>query len=137
MTDETRLDALRQRFDASTYATLLGMHVTAIAPGYARVELRLRPEFANFAGLTHGGLLMSLADHAFGCALNTLDRVYVAVQFNIHFLGRPDPGALLVAEGKVMHAGRTAGTGEMTIRDESGRLIASATGAVVALTPRI
>ncbi len=125
--------ALRRRFDESAYAALLGMRVVELAPGYAKVELRLGKQFANFAGLIHGGLIMSLADHAFGCALNTLDRLYVAVQFNIHFLSSAPAGQTLVAEGKVVHAGRTAGTGEMSVRDAAGRLIALATGAVVAL----
>ncbi len=127
------LAALRRRFDESAYAALLGMQVVELAPGYAKVELRLGTQFANFAGLTHGGLVMSLADHAFGCALNTLDRLYVAVQFNIHFLGAAPAGETLIAEGKVVHAGRTAGLGEMSVRDSTGRLVALATGSVVAL----
>jgi len=132
VTDDCNYDELRQRFDASPYAVLLGMRVVALARGYARLELRVRPEFANFAGLTHGGLLMSLADHAFGCALNTLGRTYVAVQFNIHFLGTATDGELLVAEGRVVHAGRTSGLGEMEVRNGGGRLVARATGTVVA-----
>lgn len=125
--------ALRERFDGAPYSRLLGMRLLELSEGYARVEVTLLPEFANFAGLVHGGLLMSLADQAFGCALNTLDRLYVATQFNIHLLGGAAWGETIVAEGRVRHAGRTTGLGEMSVRTASGRLIALATGAVVAL----
>lgn len=131
--EDNALAALRQRFDESPYAKLIGARVVELSPGYAKVQLRVSTRFTNFAGLTHGGLVMSLADHAFGCALNTLDRVYVAVQFNIHLLGAAPAGALLLAEGRVVHAGRTAGVGEMSVRDGEGRLVALATGTVVAL----
>lgn len=133
MSGKKDLAGQRQRFDDAPYSRLLGMRLLELSEGYARVEVTLRPEFANFAGLVHGGLLMSLADQAFGCALNTLDRLYVATQFNIHILGGAAWGETLVAEGRVVHAGRTTGLGEMAVRDSSGRLVALATGAVVAL----
>jgi acyl-CoA thioesterase len=127
------LEALRRQFDESPYAIMLGMRVVELAPRYAKVELRVRSEFFNFAGLVHGGLVMSLADHAFGCALNTIGPLYVAVQFNLHFLAGANEGEVLVAEGRVLHAGRTTGLGEMEVRGEGGRLVAKATGTVVSL----
>lgn len=133
MPEEERWFELRRRFDESPYARLLGMKVVAIGKGHASVKLTVRDDFANFAGLTHGGLLMSLADHAFGCALNTLDRTYVALQFNINIVGRAVPGEDLTAEGRILHAGRRAGHGEMRVFDQAGKLVAVATGSVVAL----
>jgi acyl-CoA thioesterase len=124
---------LRRLFDESPYAKLLGMRVVDLSEGRATVQLPVRDDFANFAGLTHGGLLMSLADHAFGCALNTLDRTYVAVQFNLNFVGRAAVGDTLLAEGRVLRAGRSTGHGEMVVRDQRGNLVAEALGAVVAL----
>lgn len=133
MADEARMEELKRRFDESPYAKLLGMRLTHLSEGCAIVTLVVKAEFANFAGLTHGGLLMSLADHAFGCALNTLDRTYVAVQFNLNFVGRAAVGDVLQAEGIVLRAGRSVGHGQMTVRDQVGRVVAVATGAVVAL----
>ncbi|MDA8218099.1 MAG: PaaI family thioesterase [Dehalococcoidales bacterium] len=133
MSEAIDYQALRARFDDSPYARLLGMRLVELAHGYAKVELEVSSQFANFAGLPHGGVLMSLADHAFGCALNTLGRTYVAVQFNMHLLGAPTPGSLIQAEARVVHAGRTMGMAEMAVRYPDGRLLASATGTVVAL----
>ncbi|MCL4465346.1 MAG: PaaI family thioesterase [Chloroflexi bacterium] len=133
MAGKPNLEELRRRFDEAPYPRLLGLRLLELQEGYARVAVSLRPEFANFAGLVHGGLLMSLADQAFGCALNTLDRLYVATQFNIHILGGARLDETLEAEGRIVHAGRTTGLGQMSVRTASGRLVALATGAVVAL----
>lgn len=99
-----------------------------LARGYAKVELTVRPEFANSPGWYAGGLVMSLADHAFGCALNTLGRLYVAVQFTIPSPGGASVGETLTAEGRVLHAGRTTGLGETEVRGEGGRLVVSLSG---------
>lgn len=121
------------RFDASPYARFMGMRVLDLGPGYARVAMTLREEHLNFAGYIHGGVLMSLADQAFGCATNPVDALYVATQFNIHFLAAASVGDTLIAEARVVHAGRSSGVTEMRVQDASDRLIALATGAVMAV----
>ncbi|MCL4531815.1 MAG: PaaI family thioesterase [Actinobacteria bacterium] len=127
---------LATRFNDSPYARLMGMRVTELSRGHAKIKMALRDEHRNWASLIHGGVIMSLADQAFGCATNTLDRVYVAVQFSISLLAAPGPGDTLVAEGRVLHAGRTTGMAEMTVHDETGRLVAKATGTVVGIGER-
>ena len=127
---------LAAQFSASRYAQLLGLTVTELSPGYARVTMQTGPEFHNWSNMTHGGALMSLADHAFGCCLNTLESVYVAVQFTTQFVAAPKDGELLVAEGKVVRAGRRVGQAEITITGDEGRLIARCLGTTVPVGPR-
>ncbi len=127
------LEELARGFDESPYARLLGMRLVELAPGRAKVALEIRPEHLNFAGLVHGGLVMSLADQAFGCATNSLGRTYVAVQFGISRLATPAVGATIPAAAEVLHAGRRAGAAEITVRDPAGRLLARALGTVVAV----
>lgn len=128
--------ALAVRFNDSPYSQMMGMQVVELSKGYAKITMALKGEYRNWAGFIHGGVLMSLADQAFGCATNTLDRVYVAVQFSISLLAAPGPGDTLIAEGRVLHAGRTTGMAEMTVQDEQGRLVAKATGTVAAIGER-
>ncbi len=128
-----RYEELRRKFDESPYSALLGLKLVDLSEGYALVEMKISPQFDNWAGMTHGGAIMSLADQAFGCALNTLDRLYVAVQFNINLLSAPKPGDTVMAEGRVTHAGRRLGAAAMIVRDSRERVIARATGTVMAI----
>jgi acyl-CoA thioesterase len=133
----TDYQALARRFDDSTFARLLGMKVEELSDGFAIVSLTLAPEHCNWKGYVHGGVLMSLADHAFGCAANTIeDRVYIAVHFDTRLISAPSVGTRLLAEGRVAHAGRTISSTEIVVRDERGRLVASASGTAVAVGPQ-
>ena len=131
-----RYQELRRVFDESPYARLLGMHVEDLSEGYARVRMAMQPAYLNFAGRAHGGLVASLADQAFACATNTLPHTYFAVQFNINFVAAPSENGVLVAEGRVVHGGRSIAVCEMIVREEDNRLIARATGTVAAMERR-
>ena len=128
--------ALARDFSETRYARFLGLEVIEVSQGYARVTLLARPELHNWSDLTHGGAIMSLADHAFGCCLNTLEHIYVAVQFNTLFIAAPKDGELLVAEGRVLRAGRKVGLAEVSISGESGRPIARCMGTTVPIGTR-
>lgn len=128
---------LRQRqeaMNASPYARLLGISVEELSAGYARATLTVRQEHCGWHGGLHGGLIISLADHTWGAACNTTDgRLHVAVELNTHIIDAADVGEKLVAEARVLHAGKTTDMAEITVRDGSGKLIALATGTTVAL----
>ena len=130
------LEQARQWFDSSPYAVFLGMRLAELKPGYSRVSLKLRPEFLNWDGRVQGGVLASLIDQAFGTAMNSLDRIYVAVQLNVNFLAAAEVGQTLYAEGKVVHAGKTLGVAEMVVSDDKGKVIARATGTTISLGMR-
>jgi len=127
---------MRRRFDSSPFAQYMGMTVEELTKGYAKIKMPVRPEFLNFENMLHGGVVSSLLDQAFGCSLNTLDYIYVAVQLNINFMSTVPAGETLFAEGKVVHAGRSLGIAEMTVSDSQGKLIARASGTTVSIGPR-
>ena len=123
-----QIDEMRQRFDNSPCAVNFGMKLVDLAPGYARVELKLREEFLNWDNMIHGGVIATVLDQAFGCACNTLDYIHVAVQMNIHFLAAAPVGETLYAESRVLHAGKRVGASEMTVVDSGGRTICYQSG---------
>jgi acyl-CoA thioesterase len=104
------------------------MKLLELSEGYAKVSLPLRPEYDNWDQQTHGGLLMSLLDQAFGAALNTGERRYVAVQLSVNFIAPPQGGTTLFAEGRAIHQGKRVGVAQMTVTDSRGKLIATALG---------
>ncbi|MDP2919914.1 MAG: PaaI family thioesterase [Dehalococcoidia bacterium] len=112
-------------------AKFLGMKLVEYKPGYAKVTMKLKPEHQNFNGYVFGGIVMSLADQAFAYGANSMNFPSVATQFNIHFISAAEPTDELTAECRVLRSGRRAATSEITVTNQSGKLIAKATGVTV------
>jgi acyl-CoA thioesterase len=126
---------VKERFDSSPYALCLGMKLVELTTGHAKVELKLKDEFRNWDGRIQGGVIVSLLDQAFGAALNTLDRIYVAVQLNVNFLAAPE-GDTIYAESTVLHRGKSLGVSEMVVTDSGSKLIARGLGTTIAIGDR-
>ena len=122
---------LRDSMENSPYARLLGFRLLELSEGYAKVSVTLRPEHANFLGVTDGGLVMSLADYAFACSCNTFGQARVAAQFSTNFMSAPVMKGKLVAEGRTIHAGKTMALTEISVTDARGKAIAKATGTAI------
>jgi len=115
-------------------ASFLNLQLLELQPGYAKVMLKVLPEYENFNGVTFGGIIMAVADQAFGYAVNSVNRPNVASQFNIHFIAPARAGDELIAEGRVVKSGRKVSIAEMTVTNQDGKLIAKATGTTIPLT---
>ena len=114
-------------------AAFLNMRLLELQPGYAKVMLKVLPEHQNFNGLTFGGIIMAVADQAFGYTVNSVRRPNVASQFNIHFIAPAKAGDELIAEGRVVRSGRRVSIAEVTVTNQEGKLIAKATGTTIPL----
>ena len=112
-------------------AAFLGIELVEISPGYARVTIKMRPEYLNFNGMIYGGIIMSVADQAFAYASNSMSPGSVASQFNLHFLSGAKVGDVLTGECRVVKSGRKVGVSEMTVTNQDGKLLAKATGTTI------
>ena len=112
-------------------ASSLNMQLLELSPGYARVSIKVTPEYLNFNNFIFGGIVMAVADQAFGYAVNSVRRPNVASQFNIHFIAAAKVGDELIAEGRVVKSGRKVSIAEMMVTNQEGKLIAKATGTTV------
>ena len=112
-------------------AKFLKMRLVELNPGYAKVGMKLRPEYLNFNGLIFGGIIVAVADQAFAYATNSLIQPSYASQFNIHFIAGPSVNDELIAECRVVKSGRRVGISEMTVTNQEGKLIAKATGTTI------
>ena len=128
------IEKLRAMAEVEPIASFLDTKLLELSPGYAKVSMRLRPEYANFNGFIFGGIIMSLADQAFAYASNTVVIPNVASQFNIHFIAGARVDDELVAECRVVKKGRRVCMSEMNVSDQDGKLIARATGTTIPLT---
>jgi len=116
-------------------ATLIGFQMTEIDPGRAVFELDAGPQHASPLGTVHGGIIVDLVDAAMGCAhASQLEEgeTFTTLELKINFM-KPVWKSHLVAEGKVIRAGRTIGLVEGRVTDEAGSLVAFATSTCMTL----
>jgi len=125
------LAELRARAEGEPIASFLKMQLLELSPGYARVSIKLTPEYGNFNGMVFGGIIMSVADEAFGYAVNSVDHPSVATQFNTHFIAAARVGDELIAEGRLLKSGKRVSIAEVTVTNQDEKLIAKATGTTI------
>ena len=128
-------EELRAEFDGAAYSKFLDMRVVELNPGYSKIGM-IVPRFgSDWSGAVHRGVIVSLADQAFGTATNTLDPRYhyVAVQFGITFVGETREGEYLTAAARVVHLGEGRGSTDILVHGADGRLVAKASGVVLAI----
>lgn len=91
----------------------------------------------NPIGMVHGGYSATLLDSACGCAVHSClseTQMYTTLELKVafHKAVTRDTG-LLRAEGRIISIGRRAAFAEATLKDEEGRLYASATSTLMIL----
>ncbi len=116
-------------------AKLIGMRMTAVEAGVVTFELDVGEQHASPLGTVHGGILCDLADAAMGCAhASQLDdgETFTTLELKMNFL-KPVWSGRLVAEARVLKAGRTIGLVDCRVTDESGSLVAYGTSTCMTL----
>src|SRR4051812_13204153 len=111
------------------FGSLLGIQLLEHGEGRALLEVDLRDELLNSAGVAHGGVTMTLLDIAMSVAARTRDPkgVYaVTVEMKTTFLA-PAKGKLTVS-AECLQLGRSVSFCEGEARDASGALVARASG---------
>lgn len=121
-------------------AELLGWKLLEIDPekGRIRVQFEAKREFLNPVGNVQGGILTAMLDDAMGPALMcTLPPGYFAptVELKTSFMRSAKLGPLF-ATGRVVFKGKSIGFVEGTLRDDDGKMIATATATVRIVSPQ-
>ncbi|MHB8085876.1 MAG: PaaI family thioesterase [Dehalococcoidia bacterium] len=129
MTDN--VDKLKELGKNEPIASFLDMNLTELSDGFARVEMKMKPEYMNFNGTIFGGIITAVADQAFAYATNSLGTPNVASQLNIHFIAAVKENDKLIAECMVVKRGRRVCISEIKVTDPEGKLIALASGTTI------
>ena len=118
------------RLPPAPIAGLIAM--TAVSVGEGTVEFRCRPDESayNPIGVVHGGLVCTLLDSVAGCAVHSTlpaGMGYTSLEIKVSYLRPVRQGeGELTAIGRVTKPGRRAAFADGEVRDEHGRLIATA-----------
>lgn len=127
------IDRLKEFDKTEQITSFLGLQLLELSEGYARVAMKMKPEYLNFNGMVFGGIISSVADQAFAYATNSVITPNVASQFNIHFISAVSDKDELVAECRVVKTGKRVCISEIRVTNQDGKLIAIATGTTIPL----
>jgi molybdopterin converting factor subunit 1 len=111
------------------YVELLGMRPLSAEPGHVRMEFTASEQFLNPAGVVQGGFITAMLDDTMGpAAIAQLGPGHFAptLELKVSFLRPVGPGRL-VADGRVVHMGKSVAFLEGSLADEEGNLVATAT----------
>lgn len=95
----------------------------------AVVSLKRQPELLNSWGAAHGGVIMTMLDLVMSMAVRghyDVSAGVLTVDMSVGFLNASEDDVL--AEGRVLHAGRSTAFCESEARDTEGRILAKAIG---------
>ena len=114
---------------ASPYHDLIGIRLLAWQDGFARIAVEAGPQHHNRSGIVHGGLMLSLIDQAAAyaglwCSVPGNVRRAVTLDLDCRFTGQGAIGTRLMAEGRVVTAGRNVFFARTEVSDTEGTLIA-------------
>ena len=116
----------------SPLSKTLGFEMSGWSDGFARVEAPLAAHLMNRQGLPHGGVHAALLDTTMGfCGCYTGDpdvkQNALTLSMTVNFVAQAT-GTRLIAEARVTGGGRRTYFAEATVHDDTGTLIATATG---------
>lgn len=97
---------LMERSKSEPFGKVLDMPVVEAKPGFARIRMTVKPEFANLFGSMHGGALFALMDEAFQVACNTHGELAVALNVSITYVAAPQIGSILEATAREIYMTR-------------------------------
>lgn len=122
--DQLAKNVVDRMLHEDLFSRWLGIDVVEIREGYAKLQLGLREEMINGFGVTHGGVVFSLADSAFAFACNNRNNLSMALDTSITFTRTTRPGEVLTAEAKELHNGKSTGLYLITVTNQDDQQVA-------------
>ncbi|MCX5812530.1 MAG: hotdog fold thioesterase [Proteobacteria bacterium] len=106
---QEHLNIVRKQFDKDNYAKSMGIVLDTLTDETITMHMQLRDDMLNMYNCPHGAVIYSLADAAFSVLGNNKNNISVGLDCSITYHASPDPGTILVVEGKTLsHSRRTA-----------------------------
>jgi len=128
-----------ESFPKPPIASLLGFDVLEAKPGEIVIGLTPKEYHCNAIGVVAAGVTATVLDAAMWLAIQTAvpeNTLTSTVNLNLHLVRQLSPASGDVrATAHAVHAGRSTGTAEARVEDESGKLYAHATAGFVVITP--
>lgn len=115
-------DLIKSFYEDNPFTNDLGLVIDSIDNGTAVISLTIKHCHTNAYHISHGGVLMSLADTAMGAACLSLNKRVVTLDFNINMLKSVPEGDTIKAKTQVLHNGRKTVVIECSVFDKMNNL---------------
>lgn len=106
-------------FAKAGFINELGIKLVTVNPGICETSLEILPKHLQQNGVTHAGVLATLADHTSGAAAGSLiaeNEIVLTSEFKINLL-RSSVGQQLIARAEVLKPGKTITVCEAKVFD--------------------
>lgn len=110
----------------------LGAEIVVMQPGHCHLAMMVRTDHTNVIGITHGGIVFTLADAALGFAQSCRNERVVSADAEIRFLAPAKEGQRLEAEAKEIWRRAPHALMDVEVR-QAGHVIAVVRGRTRAL----
>jgi len=114
----------RAMYERDHASQMLGIALDAIAPGRARMTMRVRRDMCNGHAICHGGMIFTLADSTFAYACNSYNLNTVALGCTIDFMAAARDGDVLTTVGEMRQQGSRTGLYDITVTNQDGKTVA-------------
>ena len=126
------------RFPKPPCAEMLGWELLSADPatGAVRIAFDAKPAFYNPGGNIQGGFIAAMLDDTLGptVLVKSDGAAYCAtIDLSVRFLAPARPGRL-IGDGRIVQLGRTIAFLDGELRDEHGRILATATASARVVT---
>ena len=118
---------LEYRNSRNRFCQRLGIVVTELSPGYAKVVKTVTEEDLNPLDIAHGGLYFSMADNAAGSAIAAYVKKAVTLNAQYNFMRPAKAGDVLTAVAKEVKHGGTVCVCDIQITNQDGKLMGTGT----------
>lgn len=118
--------------------SFLGMELSDVRKGYARVRLPMKEELLQSLGVVHGGAIFSPADSAGAMSvLGMLDKdeYCITLEMKINYVKSFERGAI-IAEGRIVSKGNRIAVSQVNIVSDEGDTIAQALGTFMIISKK-
>jgi acyl-CoA thioesterase len=132
MTDEQALAnrVVTTMLGRDAFSEWLGIEALEIAPRRSTVRMQVRPEMVNGFGVSHGGVVYSLADSALAFACNTHGKVTVAIENAISYPHAVHVGDVITAVAEEETSTTKLGFYRVIVRNQQDVVVATFRGTV-------
>ena len=112
------------------FSQWLGIEVLEIAPRSSKLRMTVRAEMINGFGVTHGGIVYSLADSALAFACNARGTIWMAIENTVGYPKSVGTGDILTAVATEDSAGNKLGFYRVVVTNQKNEIVSTFRGTV-------
>ena len=121
---------IEKMMSGDAFSQWLGIELLESAPGFCKIQLKVREEMTNGFNITHGGISYSLADSCLAFAANSYGTQSVSIETSISHTKKVESGDLLIATSKELNKSKKTALYSITISNQDNIEIAHFKGTV-------